>query len=65
MIIMTLIQVLCSSILLNIRTGYYSYTVLSTGLIKDSYRRAVETLILQISSFIFYLNNGVSTILWY
>ena len=56
MIRMTLVQVLCSSVLLNIRTGYYSYTVLSTGLTKDSYRKAVETLILQISSFIFYLN---------
>jgi hypothetical protein len=56
MIRITLVQVLCSSILLNIRTGYYSYTVLSTGITKDEYRLAVETLILQISSFIFYLN---------
>jgi hypothetical protein len=56
MIIITLVQVLCSSILLNIRTAYYSYTTLSTSIAKDSYRRAVETLILEISSFIFYLN---------
>jgi hypothetical protein len=56
LITITLVQVICSSVLLNIRTAYYSYTVLSTGLTKDSYRRAVETLILQISSFIFYIN---------
>jgi len=52
----TLVQVLCSSILLNIRTAYYSYSVISSDLTKDSYRRAVEALILKISSFIFYLN---------
>ena len=56
MITITLVQVLCSSILLNIRTGYYSYTVLSTGITKDSYRVAVETLLLNISSFVFYFN---------
>ena len=56
MITITLVQVLCSSILLNIRTGYFSYSVLSTGITKDSYRRAVEALLLQISSFIFYFN---------
>jgi hypothetical protein len=46
MITITLVQVLCSSILLNIRTG----------LTKDNYRRTVEALLLQISSFIFYFN---------
>lgn len=46
LITITLIQVLCSSILLNIRTAYYSYAVLSTSLSKDSYRLAVESLIL-------------------
>jgi hypothetical protein len=56
MIKIILVQVLCSSILLNIRTGCYSYSVLSTEITKDSYRVAVEALILQISSFIFYLN---------
>lgn len=56
LITITLMQVLCSSVLLNIRSGYYAYTVLSTGLTKDSYRKAVESLILQISSFIFYFN---------
>lgn len=56
LITITLVQVLCSSILLNIRTAYYSYSVLSTSLEKDNYRRAVESLILQISSFVFYLN---------
>ena len=56
MITITLVQVLCSSILLNIRTGYYAYGVLSTGITKDDYRVAVEALILQVSSFIFYLN---------
>jgi hypothetical protein len=56
MIKITLVQVLCSSILLNIRTGYYSYDRLTTSIIKDDYRRAVEALLLQISSFIFYLN---------
>jgi hypothetical protein len=56
MIKITLVQVLCSSILLNIRTGYYSYDRLTTSIIKDDYRRAVEALLFQISSFIFYLN---------
>ncbi|UJR08896.1 hypothetical protein I4U23_013150 [Adineta vaga] len=56
MIKITLIQVICSSILLNIRTAYYAYVTLSTSISKDNYRRAVESLILQISSFIFYLN---------
>ena len=56
MIRMTLVQVLCSSVLLNFRTACYAYAVLSTGLAKDDYGLAVEALILQISSFIFYLN---------
>jgi hypothetical protein len=56
LITITLVQVLCSSVLLNIRTAYFSYSVLSTGLTKDSYRRAVEALLLQISSFVFYTN---------
>lgn len=56
LITITLLQVICSSILLNIRAAYYAYTVLSVGLPKSSYRTAVETLILQISSFVFYLN---------
>ena len=56
LIIITLVQVLCSSILLNIRTIYYSYTVLSKSLIKDEYRQAVENMLLQISSLLFYLN---------
>ncbi|CAF1030371.1 unnamed protein product [Adineta ricciae] len=56
MIRITLIQVICSSILLNIRTAYYSYTVLSTSIAKSNERRAMESLFLQISSFVFYLN---------
>jgi hypothetical protein len=56
MVTITLVQVLCSSVLLNIRTAYYSYDRLTTGIRKDDYRRAVETLLSQISSFIFYLN---------
>ena len=56
MITMTLVQVLCSSILLNIRTADYSYQRLTTGVTKDSYRLAVETLLFQISSYMFYLN---------
>ncbi|CAF2719476.1 unnamed protein product [Rotaria sp. Silwood2] len=56
MIKITLVQVLYSFILLNIRTVYYSYTVLSTDITKDEYRHAIEALLLQISSFIFYLN---------
>jgi hypothetical protein len=42
LITITLIQVLCSTILINIRTASYSYKVLSTNLTKDNYRRAVE-----------------------
>ncbi|CAF2106199.1 unnamed protein product [Rotaria magnacalcarata] len=56
MIKMTLVQILFSFILVNLRTIYYSYTVLTTNMKKDDYRQAMETLILQISSFIFYLN---------
>jgi hypothetical protein len=52
----TLVQVLCSSILLNIRTVYYSYSKLSTEIPKSHYRNAIEDLLLQISNFIFYLN---------
>ncbi|UJR10837.1 hypothetical protein I4U23_015024 [Adineta vaga] len=46
---MTLFQVISSSILLNIRTAYYSYTVITTNDTKDSYRVAIEKLLLQIS----------------
>ncbi|CAF3924603.1 unnamed protein product [Rotaria sp. Silwood1] len=56
LITITLVQVLCSSILLNIRTIYFSYIRFSTGITRDNYRYAVETLILQISSLIFYIN---------
>ncbi|CAF3668810.1 unnamed protein product [Adineta steineri] len=60
MIRITLIQVISSSILLNIRTVYYSYIVVTTNDRKDEYRIAIEKLLLQISSFIFYLNFGKS-----
>ena len=56
MIKITLLQVLCSSILLNIRTIDYAYDRLSTSIPKNDYRLAVEALIFQITSFIFYLN---------
>ncbi|CAF1202532.1 unnamed protein product [Adineta steineri] len=56
MIKITLVQVICSSILLNIRTAYYSYIVLSTNITNDNYRYEVESLLLQISSYIFYFN---------
>ncbi|CAF1090707.1 unnamed protein product [Adineta ricciae] len=35
-----ILQVMCSSILLNIRTAYYSYTVITTNYVKDDYRAA-------------------------
>ena len=56
MIRITLVQVVSSSILLNIRTAYYSYDRLTTFSTKDDYRRAIEALFFQITSFIFYLN---------
>ncbi|CAF1210418.1 unnamed protein product [Rotaria sp. Silwood1] len=56
MIKITLVQVLYSFILLNIRTIYFSYSLLSTNIRKDNYRHAIESVILQISSFIFYFN---------
>ncbi|CAF5144210.1 unnamed protein product, partial [Rotaria sp. Silwood1] len=56
MIKITLVQVLYSFILLNIRTICFSYSLLSTNIRKDNYRHAVASLILQISSFIFYFN---------
>jgi hypothetical protein len=56
MITITLVQVLCSSILLNIRTAYYSYNRLTIGITKDEYRQAVEALFLQISNYIFFIN---------
>ena len=52
----TLVQVLSSSILLNIRTAYYAYTVLSTDLPKSDRQKAFENLILEISSSVFYIN---------
>lgn len=56
LITITLVQVLCSSILLNIRSGYYAYVVFSTNLYRDEYRQAVEYFLLQISSLVFYFN---------
>jgi hypothetical protein len=56
LITIVLIQVLSSSILLNIRTAYASYSTLSTGLVKDNQRLAFEAFFLQVSSFIFYSN---------
>ncbi|CAF1373263.1 unnamed protein product [Adineta ricciae] len=55
-ITIVLVQVLTSSILLNIRTAYASYSILSTNLVKDNQRLALESLLLQVSSLIFYLN---------
>ncbi len=56
LITITLFQVLCSSILLNIRTAYFAYNRFSASLTKDAYRKAVEDFFLEISSYIFYLN---------
>lgn len=56
LITITFFQVLCTSILLNIRTAYFAYTNFSTDLFKDDYRLAIEALILQMTSYIFYLN---------
>ena len=53
---MTLFQVISSSVLLNLRTGYYSYMVLTSDTSKDEHRREWENVLLQISSWIFYLN---------
>jgi hypothetical protein len=56
MITITLVQVISSSILLNIRTGYYSYGRITAHTPKDNYRLTVEALLLQISNYIFFLN---------
>jgi hypothetical protein len=56
LITITFFQVLCSSVLLNTRTAYFAYTRFSTGLTKDAHRQAIEALLLEISSFIFYFN---------
>lgn len=60
LISLTLFQILFTSILLNIRTIYYSYTLLSRNIWKNSYRCAIENLFLEITSLIFYLNFGKS-----
>ncbi|UJR19926.1 hypothetical protein I4U23_023058 [Adineta vaga] len=60
LITIVLIQVLTSSILLNIRTAYASYSILSTSLVKDNQRLALESLLLQVSSLIFYTNSAKS-----
>lgn len=52
----TLLQVLSSLILLNLRTTYYAYTVLSAEFYKGVNQIAFESLILEVSSFIFYIN---------
>ena len=56
LITITLVQVLCSSILLNIRSSYFAYTRFSTSIVKDDHRKLVESLILEITSYIFYAN---------
>jgi hypothetical protein len=53
---MTLVQVISSSILLNIRTIYFSYNVLSADMYKSERQIALESLLLQISSFVFFIN---------
>jgi len=57
---MTFVQVISSSILLNIRTIYFSYNVLSTDIPKSEKQISIESLLLQISSFIFYINFCIS-----
>jgi hypothetical protein len=57
---LTLFQILCSSILLNIRTIYYAYVHLSFDVTKSSYRQTAENLFSEITSFIFYINFGKS-----
>jgi hypothetical protein len=53
---MTFIQVIASSILLNIRTIYYSYSVITTNLSKSERQIAFESMLLQISSLVFLAN---------
>jgi hypothetical protein len=57
---MTFVQVISSSILLNIRTIYFSYNVLSADILKSEKQISIESLLLQISSFIFYINFCIS-----
>lgn len=52
----TLFQVFCSTILLNIRTIYFAYTSFSSDTYKDDYRRSIEALILELTSYIFHIN---------
>lgn len=53
---MTLIQVIFSSILLNIRTTYFSYYAITIDMGKTERQIAFEALLLQLSSFIFLAN---------
>ncbi|UJR35428.1 hypothetical protein I4U23_028185 [Adineta vaga] len=53
---MTLIQVIGSTILLNIRSIYYAYYVLSTDLDKSDLRKAWENFFYQMSNYFFYMN---------
>jgi hypothetical protein len=57
-ITITLFQILSSLILLTIRTVYYAYVLFSLNITKSSYRRAIEALLLEITSLIFYTNFG-------
>jgi hypothetical protein len=57
---LTLFQILCSSILVNIRTIYNAYQIFSSNIPKSSYQFAIEGLGLQTTSFIFYINFGKS-----
>ncbi|CAF1321854.1 unnamed protein product [Adineta ricciae] len=53
---MTLIQVIGSTILLNIRTIYYAYSVLSPDAGKSDLQKAWENFLYQISNYFFYAN---------
>ena len=53
---MTFIQVIVSSILLNVRTTYYSYYVITSDSRKSVRQLAFEAMLLQVSSFVFFSN---------
>ena len=57
---MTFIQVIVSSILLNVRSAYYSYYAITSDMRKGPRQLAFEAMLLQISSFVFYTNFAVS-----
>jgi hypothetical protein len=57
---MMLFQVGISSFLIFTRMAYYSYSVITTGTVKNDYQAALDTFFSQLTTQLFYLNYAKS-----